>query len=155
MKVMHWRLRVLQSSLSESPHLSRFNIWNIMCLNCFLSIDFILDKSWWFEKAKLIKQRLWSAYCSLVVTLKNKNVYLTNKQMLQTLIKNEMKYKHFAITHYFNSWNSSISCFGRRGKEDWIGLYRRTWQCNVCVYWFNIHMCFRYKERHDWCGNLL
>ncbi len=42
----------------------------------YVSIDFILGKSWWFEKAKLITHKLWSGYRSAAVRLvvrKNKN----------------------------------------------------------------------------------
>ncbi len=47
---LHWCLHVLRFNF-HSPH-------KLICLNCFsisIGLDFILGKSWWFEKAKLIK----------------------------------------------------------------------------------------------------
>ncbi len=95
-----------------SAHLSRFNVLNIViCLNCFsieLSIDFILGKSWWFEKAKLIKHKLWSA-CRpaagrLVVTLRKKKLISWTKKAPNVFLnelnkKKKIKYNHFAITY--------------------------------------------------------
>ncbi len=57
----------------------------IMCDLYTVSIDFILGKSWWFEKAKLIKHKLWSV-CRwpLGCYFKKEKIYSMNKKMLQT-----------------------------------------------------------------------
>ncbi len=45
-----------------------------------LSIDFILVKSWWFDKAKLIKHRWSTLMLAAWSLLKKKKNYLTNKK---------------------------------------------------------------------------
>ncbi len=66
-----------------------------------LSIDFILVKSWWFDKAKLIKHRR----STLMLCLKEKK-HLTNKKCSQGFSKltlwrkkNETSSNHFSITY--------------------------------------------------------
>ncbi len=67
-----------------SAHLSRFNFKTLLyAWTVLVSIDFILGKSWWFEKAKLIKH----GYDQLTVCrwplgryFKKEKTYLTNKK---------------------------------------------------------------------------
>ncbi len=86
-----WCLHVLRFNfhcphkLGCSAHLSRFNVKTLLyAWTCFsISIDFILGKSWWFEKAKLIKH----GYDQLTVCrwplgryFNKEKTYLTNKK---------------------------------------------------------------------------
>ncbi len=85
---MSCALASLSAQTTDAAHIYLgLNI--VICLNCFsISIDFILGKSWWFEKAKLIKHKLWSAAGRLDVTLRKKNVFNEQKMLLINLIKN-------------------------------------------------------------------
>ncbi len=70
-----------------------------------LSIDFILVKSWWFDKAKLIKHRrstLMLAAWSLLKrkkTFKNKKCSQGFSKLTLWRKKNETSSNHFSITY--------------------------------------------------------
>ncbi len=65
-----------------------------------LSIVFILVKSWWFDKAKLIKHRGSTLMLAAWSCLKEKK-HLTNKKCSQGFSKltNETSSNHFSITY--------------------------------------------------------
>ncbi len=70
-----------------------------------LSVDFILVKSWWFDKAKLIKHKRSTLMLAAWSLLKRKK-HLTNKKCSQGFSKltlwrkkNETSSNHFSITY--------------------------------------------------------
>ncbi len=70
-----------------------------------LSVDFILVKSWWFDKAKLIKHRR-STLMLAAWSLHKRKKHLTNKKCSQGFSKltlwrkkNETSSNHFSITY--------------------------------------------------------
>ncbi len=90
-----------------------------------LSIDFILVKSWWFDKAKLIKHRRSTLMLAAWSLLKRKKKHLTNKKYSQDFSKltlwKKIKTRNivYSLFHYIQNWTiliGSYKLFWEKGK---------------------------------------
>ncbi len=130
-----------------------------------LSIDFILVKSWWFDKAKLIKHRRSTLMLAAWSLRKRKKKHLTNKKCSQGFSKLTLwrkKTKHSLITFPLHTKLNYFShkLFWEKGKTHIAENKKKKvhpWYFHVPLLSHNLqilqhnHSIHKHKSKHWQC----